>query len=644
MFSKPKVEQVQSNESDRKNENINKRKRELSINSSSSMYTKNNKMQTTSTSLSSSCSFSNPEIPHSTNLKNDYNIKSIIINDNLDIGKFINTLIPIDDFTKCALLEKHWVPPPGYIYPFFIHIRLFCKYCVLYAPNTSNNITLKTFVKKPLKNFSKLTGKDGTLKTHGNHKYHKFAVKSRNNFLAAYHNPQKVIINQINTQQSIQVNENRKRLVPIIETIIFYGRQNLALRGHRDDGLLDDDASPSNEENFRELLMFRINAGDKTLESHINTTSSRSTFISKTTQNDLIDCIGEEIQSQIINNVRMAGMFAIIFYETTDISHVEQLSLVLRYVLDNKVHEDFITFVDAYKSVRPEDIPNPYEVKLSGKAIGHVVLDIISKLGLDLDKCIGIGTDGAAVMVSECPCFNHALYNSLAQASTIPSIRNTIATLKAIIAFFNTSAKKHKLLTDTIGHKLIGLCQTRWVELHDCIIQFKKILPQLESSMATSKAKSFVLSICDTDFIFALTCLSFVLEHTLPLSKILQSTTIDLKNASEIVQCTITVLQSNRTVFLKNYNSQSIDEYYRISMFIPLLDSIIEDLKRRFTLPNYQDRVLNVSKRFSSIEPNKLHGETILGELEIWCQKWKLIAEEGVEECLDNAIEAFFFL
>ncbi|CAI6365765.1 unnamed protein product [Macrosiphum euphorbiae] len=216
--------------------------------------------------------------------------------------------------------------------------------------------------------------------------------------------------------------------------------------------------------------------------------------------------------------------------------------------------------------------------------------------------------------------------------------------------------------------------------------------------MTTSKAKSFVLSICDTDFIFALTCLSYVLERTLPLSKILQSSTIDLKNASEIVQCTIIVLQSNRTncisefaklysevqqlasgldIDLKiprinkkqthreNYNSQSIDEYYCISMFIPLLDSIIEDLKRRFTLPSmeaydlslfipttflqqkmyctseYQDRVSNVSKRFSSIEPNILHGKTILGELEIWCQKWKIIAEEGIEKCPDNAIEAF---
>jgi len=33
-----------------------------------------------------------------------------------------------------------------------------------------------------------------------------------------------------------QILDNRERLVPIIKTIIFHGRQNFALRGHRDDG------------------------------------------------------------------------------------------------------------------------------------------------------------------------------------------------------------------------------------------------------------------------------------------------------------------------------------------------------------------------------------------------------------------------
>lgn len=225
----------------------------------------------------------------------------------LDIGKYVGTSVPVEDFIKCLLLEKHWVPPPGYVYPFSIHTRqgkqirrnmlpvhlqnnkwlvisdymkgLFCKYCVLFALNSSNNSRLQTFVKKPLKIFSKLTGNDGELKTHSSHKYYKFAVEAGNKFLEAYHNPQKVIIKQINTQRSVQVNENRQRLVPIIETIIFCGRQNIALKGHIDDGFLDDNAGPSNEGNFREILMYQISAGDKILENHLKTTSSHSTFI-----------------------------------------------------------------------------------------------------------------------------------------------------------------------------------------------------------------------------------------------------------------------------------------------------------------------------------------------------------------------------
>ena len=72
------------------------------------------------------------------------------------------------------------------------------------------------------------------------------------------------------------------------------GRQNVALRGHRDDGSLFN-PQLGNEGNFRELLRFRIDAGDKSLESHLQNTSSRSTYISKTTKNEIIDCCRLEI-------------------------------------------------------------------------------------------------------------------------------------------------------------------------------------------------------------------------------------------------------------------------------------------------------------------------------------------------------------
>ena len=68
-------------------------------------------------------------------------------------------------------------------------------------------------------------------------------------------------MNQINTERLKQIKENRLRLRPIVESIIFLGRQNVPFRGHRDDGLLQS-TSPVNEGNFRELLRFRIKSGD----------------------------------------------------------------------------------------------------------------------------------------------------------------------------------------------------------------------------------------------------------------------------------------------------------------------------------------------------------------------------------------------
>jgi len=64
------------------------------------------------------------------------------------------------------------------------------------------------------------------------------------------------------------VDENRKRIRPIIQSLLFLARQNIALRGHRDDGNLLDNMDSNqnsivgNEENFRELLKFRIESGD----------------------------------------------------------------------------------------------------------------------------------------------------------------------------------------------------------------------------------------------------------------------------------------------------------------------------------------------------------------------------------------------
>jgi len=62
----------------------------------------------------------------------------------------------------------------------------------------------------------------------------------------------------------------------------------------------------------------------------LETTSSKATYISHTSQEEIIQCCKEEILFQIGENIREIQYFSIIFDETTDVSHISQMSLSIR--------------------------------------------------------------------------------------------------------------------------------------------------------------------------------------------------------------------------------------------------------------------------------------------------------------------------
>jgi hypothetical protein len=113
-----------------------------------------------------------------------------------------------------------------------------------------------------------------------------------------------------------------------------------------------------------------------------------------------------EISEKILTNVRASRYYSILFDETTDVSHLSQLSLTLRYVYDGNIHEDFVSFVDAFaelvnakhkneyesdeedwKEARKlltaeealDETSTPRELSLTGKAIGQIVLSQLKK-------------------------------------------------------------------------------------------------------------------------------------------------------------------------------------------------------------------------------------------------------------------------
>ena len=76
------------------------------------------------------------------------------------------------------------------------------------------------------------------------------------------------IRDQLNQQRIKQKQLNRDRLVPLIETILFLGRQELASGAHRSESSeLNIEEPNENDGNFRAALRLRLRAGDAVLRT-----------------------------------------------------------------------------------------------------------------------------------------------------------------------------------------------------------------------------------------------------------------------------------------------------------------------------------------------------------------------------------------
>jgi len=97
-----------------------------------------------------------------------------------------------------------------------------------------------------------------------------------------------------------------------------------------------------NEGNFKRLLKYRVASGDHIIKNHLETSTARATYISRFTQNEIINCCSKDILNKICSEAKEAKQFSVIFDETTDISNISQLSLIIRYIFKNQVNENFL--------------------------------------------------------------------------------------------------------------------------------------------------------------------------------------------------------------------------------------------------------------------------------------------------------------
>ncbi|CAH1973084.1 unnamed protein product [Acanthoscelides obtectus] len=276
------------------------------------------------------------------------------------------------------------------------------------------------------------------------------------------------------------------------------------------------------------------------------------------------------------------------------------------------------------------------EPKLTGQILAQTVKHFIKTNNLDSKLCVSIGTDtcnlmlgeqkGAVMELQKClpkalksPCANHALNLSISKSSSVQAVRNTVGIMKEVIAFFKASAKRNTVLKRKLdGYQIHSMCETQWTERHVSVLK------------SDSKFEKIVECLCD------------ILALIVNLSKILQSKTIDKQYAVKLIGNIISVVQERRAnsekhfrilfaSIMKSHETQGIEltmpritsrqmnrlnivtsnkeNHYRLNLYVPLLDNILQDLVYRFNEESLN--IYNFNIFFASVYNSKTEAEVM---------------------------------
>lgn len=210
-------------------------------------------------------------------------------------------------------------------------------------------------------------------------------------------------------------------------------------------------------------------------------------YTSSTICDELILLMSKNVLLQIILEVMEAKYFALIIDSTPDISHVDQLSIVVRLVTScGEIRERFLGFV-------------PISSHTAASMV-DVVTKFFARIGLDLQDCRGQSYDNAANMsgiynglqakIKEhsltadfVPCAAHSLnlVGNFAAGVTVNSI-SFFGLVQKVYVFFSSSTHRWQTLQDRCESSgatftVKKLCDTRWSARADATTQLTRDLP-----------------------------------------------------------------------------------------------------------------------------------------------------------------------